>query len=93
MTKSTLRRLLPAIAGVWLLMPLTFVVPWLDSTRPPYADLSGDLGVFAHLLSRSGGGKGAPWLVLGLILIVVSRPGLTARRRTLELMQALEPSA
>ncbi len=85
-TKTVLRRLLLVMGLVWLLMPLTFVVPWLNSTSPPYFDLTGGLGVFAHFLALTGGGDWAPWIVIGLMLVLVSRPGLSVKRRVLEFL-------
>ena len=85
-TKAILRRLLPVMGGLWLLMPLTFIVPWLNSTSPPYFDLTGGLGVFAHFLALTGGGDWGPWIIIVLILVVVSRPWLSAKRRLIEFL-------
>ena len=85
-TKAVLRRLLLVMGGVWLLMPLTFVVPWLNSTGPPFFDLTGGFGVFAHALALSGGGDWAPWIIIGLILLVLSRPGLSMKQRLLSFL-------
>ena len=83
-TKALLRRLLRVMGLVWLLMPLTFVVPWLNSTAPPYFDLTSLLGVVAHRLAMTGGGDWGPWIVVSLILVPVSRPGLPIKRRLIE---------
>ena len=71
------------IGFVWLLMPLTFLVPWLNSTSPPYFDLTGGVGVFAHLMALSAGSDWGPWVVLFLMALVVSRPGRSVKQRLL----------
>ncbi len=83
-TGGLLRRLVPWIALAWVLLPLTFFVPWLNSTSAPYFDLTGWIGTLAHRLAVLGGGDGTPWVVSFLILAVVSRPGLALKRRAVE---------
>lgn len=83
-TRDLLRRVLPIIAIAWVFLPLTFVVPWLNSTGSPYFDLTGWIGTVAHRLAVLGGSKGTPWIVGSLILVVVSRPGLAIKRRVVE---------
>ena len=83
---EVLRRVVPLVALVWVLLPLTFFVPWLDSTSPPYFDLSGWIGTVAQRLALSAGGDWGPRVVLFLILVLVSRPGLSIKRRGIELV-------
>lgn len=84
--RDVVRRLMPRMALVWLLMPLTFVVPWLNSTAPPYFDLTGWVGEVAYRLSVSGGSRQGPLIVIFLMLLVVSRPGFSVKRRVAELL-------
>lgn len=82
--KDILRRLIPRIAVLWMFLPLTFIVPWLNSTAPPYFDLTGWIGAVGYRLAVSGGSRQGPWIVIGFLLIMVSRPGLSVKRRLIE---------
>ena len=81
-----LRRVVPLIALVWVLLPLTFFVPWLNSTSPPHVDLTGWIGTVAHRLALSAGGDWGPRVVFVLLVVLVSRRGLTIKRRLVELV-------
>ncbi len=85
-TGDLLRRVVPLIALVWVLLPLTFFVPWLNSTSPPYFDLTGWIGTAAHSVALSAGGDWGPRVVLFLIFVLVSRPGLSIKRRVVEVV-------
>ena len=81
-----LRRVVPLIALVWVLLPLTFFVPWLNSTSPPYFDLTGWIGTVAQRLALSAGGDWGPRVVFFLILVLASRRGLSIKRRVVEVV-------
>ena len=51
----------------WLLISLTFVVPLLDSTHPPYPGLNNFFSEIAYWLALSGGKYGAP--VIGVVML------------------------
>ena len=51
----------------WLLISLTFVVPLLDSTHPPYPGLNNFFSEIAYWLALSGGKYGAP--VIGIVML------------------------
>ena len=70
-----------AIILTWLLIPLAFVIPRLDSTAAPYFDLTQPFAQFAYWLSFSGGTSGAPFVILLILLLLVSRAGISAQQR------------
>lgn len=72
------------VFAVWLLLPVSFLLPLIDSTRPPYVDLSQTLADTAYWLAQSGGVAGAPLIGLALIVLLVSRPGINRGRRLSE---------
>ena len=65
----------------WLLILLSFSIPLLNSTRPPYIDLSGQLSVVVYMLAFSGGKFGAPIIAVIMLVLLVSREGLSKKRR------------
>jgi len=84
---STLQILIRAgmpLIVTWLLIPLTSALPLLDSTRAPYFDLSDRFSEFAYWVTESGGKAGTPIIALLLLAILVTRGGITARRRKTE---------
>lgn len=68
----------------WSLLGLAFVVPHLDSTRPPFVDLSSDLAEAFYWVAESGGKLGITLLMTLMLAILVSRAGLSLGRRWLE---------
>ena len=82
-TGDLLRRVVPLIALIWVLLPLTFFVPWLNSTSPPYFDLTGWIGTVAQRVALSAGGDWGPRVVFFLILVLASlaRGRVMVRRR------------
>ena len=65
----------------WALIPLAFIVPYLDSTKPPYYDLTHSTAQLAYLLSRSGGKYGIPILATLMLTLLVTRRGISGARR------------
>ncbi|PHS23765.1 MAG: hypothetical protein COA83_09145 [Methylophaga sp.] len=64
----------------WLLIPLTFLIPLIDSTTAPYFDLTQPFSLLAYWLSYSGSVSGAPFVVLLMLMLLVTRAGITAQR-------------
>ena len=56
----------------WLLLPLTFLLPTIDSTRAPYFDLTGTPAEIAYWIAWSGSKIGAPIIALVAIVAFVS---------------------
>jgi len=54
-----------------VLIALAFVVPLLDSTRPPYLDLTQVTAQWAYCLSWSAGKQGAGWIALVMLLLLL----------------------
>ncbi|MCU7960494.1 MAG: hypothetical protein KZQ58_10965 [gamma proteobacterium symbiont of Bathyaustriella thionipta] len=61
-----------ALLACWMLIGVAFFVPLLDSTRPPYLDLSGAAAQWAYWLSWSAGKQGAGWLAAGMLLLLLA---------------------
>lgn len=71
-----LRAGVPAIV-TWLLIPLTFLMPVVDSTRSPFFDLTQSFAQLAYWLSESGGKYGAPIIAVLMLALLVNRAGIT----------------
>lgn len=65
----------------WACTPLTFLLPFLDSTRAPHIDLTGKLSQVMYWVSWSGGKPGVFIPTLTLLVLLVSRRGITFARR------------
>jgi phosphatidylglycerophosphatase B len=74
---------LPTVA-TWLLIALTFILPAIDSTRPPYIDLAGSVAEIAYWIAWSGSNVGAPVLALIMILAFVGLRPINAAARCKE---------
>jgi len=72
--------IVPAIV-TWLLLPVTFLLPVVDSTRAPYFELTNTFSQFALWLSHSGGRFGAPIVAVVMLVLLVARSGISLRRR------------
>jgi phosphatidylglycerophosphatase B len=68
----------------WLLIALTFILPAIDSTRPPYIDLSGSVAEISYWIAWSGSKVGAPILALMMILAFVGLRPISAADRCKE---------
>ena len=75
-----LRAGIPAIF-TWLLMPLTFLIPLIDSTKAPYFDLTQPFSQFAYWISYSGGKFGIPFMALAMLLLLITRNRISLNRR------------
>jgi phosphatidylglycerophosphatase B len=80
-----LRACLPAVA-TWLLVPLTFLLPFVNSTRSPYFDLTGTFAQFAYWLSRSGGRVGAPIVAAAMLALLITGGGVRLTRKWKEVI-------
>ena len=65
----------------WLLVPLSFVLPLVDSTRPPYVNLTQTFSEAAYWFAQSGGKFGAPIVGALMIIVLVTRAGMNRKRR------------
>lgn len=77
LSQIILRAGLPLIVTCCL-VSLTFFIPLIDPTTPPYFDLSRPFAQLAYWLSFSGGTLGAPWIILLLVILLVTRIELSA---------------
>ncbi len=71
---------IPAII-TFLLIPLAFVSPLIDSTRAPFFDLTQSFSQVAYWMSESGGKIGAPIVGVLMLVLLVSRVECTNSRR------------
>ena len=65
----------------WLLISLSFSVSLLDSTQPPYINLTGLLSEVVYILAFSGGKFGAPVIAVIMLVLLITRKGVTKKRR------------
>jgi phosphatidylglycerophosphatase B len=70
----------------WLLIPLTFALPLVDSTRAPYFDLTQVPAQFAYWLSQSGGKFGVPIITALAVLLFATRKNVTIKRKYFEII-------
>lgn len=75
-----LRAGIPALM-TWLFIPLSFVIPSVDSTRAPYFDLTDTFSQMVYWVSQSGGTSGAPVVAVLMLFVLVSRNGMTTAQR------------
>lgn len=59
----------------WLLIPLTFLFPLIDSTTAPYFNLTQLFSQLAYWVSYSASISGAPLVVLLMLLLLITRKG------------------
>jgi phosphatidylglycerophosphatase B len=61
---------LPAITA-WAFIPLTFVLPYVDSTRAPYFDLTQTFSQLTYWITQSGGKYGAAVVAVAMLIQLV----------------------
>jgi phosphatidylglycerophosphatase B len=71
-SKIFIRAGIPMIV-CYLLLPLSFVCPLIDSTRAPYFDLSTNFVTLVYWISESGGKFGTPIIAITMLLLLISR--------------------
>jgi len=81
---SVLRQLFWPVLVTYALLPVTFLFPFLDSTREPYCDLTSDVATVFYWTAQSGGRIGAPTIGVLMLVILITRHGMSGARRTLE---------
>lgn len=69
------------ILVTWLLVSLSFLIPVLDSTQPPYFNLLQTLPEIAYWLSQSGGKFGETIIGILMLTLLVTRKGINNTRR------------
>ena len=77
--RQTAQLIAPAYAVLWF----SFVDP-LHPAADPSVDLDSDLALAAWALAESGQTRGVTVMTMVLIVVLVARPGPSARRRTVE---------
>ena len=65
------------------LLPATILCPVLDSTSEPYCDLTAGIATVAHWAALSGGRIGAPTIGVLMLVLLITRHGMSSTRRTL----------
>jgi phosphatidylglycerophosphatase B len=68
----------------YALLPVTFLFPILDSTREPYWDLTSDVATVFYWTTQSGGISGAPIIGVLMLVLLITRHGISGARRMLE---------
>ncbi len=81
---NVLRQLAWPMLVTYALLPVTFLFPILDSTREPYCDLTSDVATVFYWAAQSGGGMGAPIIGVLMLVLLITRHGISGARRTLE---------
>ena len=70
----------PAIV-TWSIIALALVLPCVDPTRAPYFDLTQTFSEVMYWLAQSGGKLGLPIVITSMLMLLVTRGGITSRRR------------
>lgn len=65
-------------------IPMSYLIPLLDSTTPPYIELTSGLSSVMYWISESGSKRVVPFIGLFMLLLLVTRKGLTGKRRAAE---------
>jgi phosphatidylglycerophosphatase B len=68
----------------YALLPVTFLFPILDSTREPYCDLTSGVATASYWTTQSGGRIGAPIIGVLMLVLLITRHGISGGRRALE---------
>ncbi|MDZ7288466.1 MAG: phosphatase PAP2 family protein [candidate division KSB1 bacterium] len=79
-----LRRLAFPILATYIFLPLIYLVPVLDSTREPYFDLNARHALWAYGITETGGTIGAPIVGMLLLGLLVTRAGVSKKRRLID---------
>ena len=63
----------PATAA-WALIPLSFLLPGVDSTRAPYFDLTTTFSQVSYWVTQAGGKYGAPLVAAAMLFTLQKIP-------------------
>ena len=72
------------LAVTWLLIGVSFLLPLIDSTRPPFFDLTDACAQIAYWVSLSATPYGAAAGAGLILLVLITRSGIDNRRRWTE---------
>lgn len=78
--RMCLRAGLPVLVA-WLFVTLTFLLPRINSTGPPYLELNSAFSQFMYGITRSGGRYGTAIVALSFLSVIVARGGIDRKRR------------
>ena len=62
---------MPAIT-IWAFIPLSFLLPYVDSTQEPYFDLTHTFSQLSYWITQSGGKYGAPLIAVAVLLGLIT---------------------
>lgn len=65
----------------WTLIPLTFLLPYVDPTRAPYFDLTQVISQLSYWFTQSGGKYGAPLVAVVVLIRLVSCCDITTKQK------------
>jgi len=82
--RLVLRRLAFPILMAYAFIPLTFLVPILDSTRESVFDLNTWFALLVYGITETGGTTGASIVGVLMLGVLVTRGGVSGRRRLIE---------
>ena len=71
---------MPAIA-TWAFIPLSFVLPYVDSTQAPYFDLTQNFSQLSYWVTQSGSKYGAPIVAVAIMIRLVTYCDSTYRQK------------
>ncbi|MGH7600510.1 MAG: phosphatase PAP2 family protein [bacterium] len=81
---SVFRRFAFPILTTYVFLPLAFLIPGLDSTPEPYFDLDSWFALRVYDITETGGPAGASILGILMIVLLVTRAGISMTRRFIE---------
>lgn len=87
--RAVVRQMLWPLLITYAFLPITFLLPTVDSTREPYFDLTSGFSTAVYWISESCSKFGAPIIVVLMLLLLVSREGISGTRRAREVVLVL----
>ena len=81
---SVLRRLVWPVLVTCALILAMFLFPVVDSTREPYFDLTSSFATVFYWAAESGGKFGVPIIGALMLVLLITRHGISGARRALE---------
>jgi len=86
---SVLKQLAWPLLMTYSLLPAAWLFPVVDSTREPYFDLTTGFATANYWVAQSGGKTGVPIIGVLMLVLLVTRHGISGARRTLEIALVL----